>query len=228
MLFGKGTKKESKQNIDPSKPVTGTKTNSPSVQAWLPFHDIKNQLIWRRDKHIVSGVYTGRRNIFLLSKDEQKNAIHQLFEVINSLGIYHVIHTTQRPVDLDAYIAELENLRNEETNYMRRRILDSTKRNSSLIASSGEATELHYYIFLTSQITEKNVNTQMEQLLSMTLDLAEGLKNAELLDSHICTNQELREVNFAFLNPIYAGFERAPEHSLLQLPPIYSTEIDYE
>lgn len=220
-------KKKQAKEVDTSRPITGSTSNAPSVQAWIPFYDISNQVIWRRDKHIVSGIYTGRRNIFLLSDKEKKNAIHQLFEVINSLNIYHVFQSIQRPVDLDAYIEEQERMRNEETHFMRRRILDSSIRSSSRIASSGEAMDLHYYVFLVSPVNEKNPALEIQQLLSTTIELAESLTAAEI-ESHICSNQELREVNFTFLNPKHAGFEHAPENSLLQLPPQFSLEVDYE
>lgn len=203
--------------------VTGTKSTVPSVQAWLPFYDVNMGYLWRRDNHLVAAVALEPINLGLLSEKEQRRKVHLLFEVLNSLEENWSWTVLQRPVDLDEYIAKQEDLRNQETHYMRRRILDSSIRNASKVAGGGEAIELMFYFFLVGNLTKKQA-MDMQDLNSRIHELSENLTNAEL-KSHVCDDQELRELEFVFLNPLQAAFERAPASGGYYLPPLLSTEV---
>ncbi|RCW41646.1 hypothetical protein [Paenibacillus prosopidis] len=208
-------------------PVTGSsKSNVPSVQAWLPFYDVNMGFLWRRDNHLVTAVRVEPINLSLLSEKEQKRKVHMLFEVINGMECEWGITALQRPVDLDEYISNQEALRNQETHYMRRRILDSSIRNAANVASSGEAIELMFYILLTNPLSAKKQALDMQQLQNKAIELADNLSGAEL-ESHVCDDQELRELEFLFLNPLQAAFERAPQSSGPYLPPRLSMEVNY-
>lgn len=207
--------------------VTGSKSNVPSVQAWLPFYDVNMGFLWRRDNHLVAAVRVEPINLALLSENEQKRKVQLLFEVINGLGCEWAITVLQRPVDLDEYIGKQEVLRNQETHYMRRRILDSSIRNAAKVASSGEAIELMFYILLASPLSSKKQALDMQQLQNKASELADNLSGSEL-ESHVCDDQELRELEFIFLNPLQAAFERAPQSSGPYLPPRLSMEVQYD
>lgn len=208
-------------------PVTGSsKSNVPSVQAWLPFYDVNMGFLWRRDNHLVTAVRVEPINLSLLSEKEQKRKVHMLFEVINGMECEWGMTALQRPVDLDEYISNQEALRNQETHYMRRRILDSSIRNAANVASSGEAIELMFYILLANPLSAKKQALDMQQLQNKAIELADNLSGAEL-ESHVCDDQELRELEFLFLNPLQAAFERAPQSSGPYLPPRLSMEVNY-
>jgi hypothetical protein len=206
-------------------PVTGTKLNVPSVQSWLPFYDVNAGFLWRRDSHIVAAVSIEPINLGLLSEKEQKRRIHLLFEILNSMEENWSWTILQRPVDLDEYIAKKEEQRNQETHYIRRRILDSGVRNAAIVASSGEAIELMFYFLLTGNLSKKQA-LDMQDLNNRINELSENLTQNEL-QSHVCDNQEIRELEFIFLNPLQAAFERAPTSDGYTLPPLISSEVHY-
>lgn len=207
-------------------PVTGSsKSNVPSVQEWLPFYDVNMGFLWRRDNHIVTAVRVEPINIWLYSEKEQKRKVHLLFEVVNGLECEYGWTALQRPVDLDEYIAKQEALRNQETHYVRRRILDNSIRQASKVASSGEAIDLMFYILLAAPLSKKQ-QLDMQELQNKAAELSDNLTGAELA-SHVCDDQELRELEFIFLNPLQAAFERAPQSSGPYLPPRLSTEVNY-
>jgi hypothetical protein len=222
-----GEKKDQAKTAAQTHPVTGSsKSNVPSVQAWLPFYDVNMGFLWRRDNHLVTAVRVEPINLNLLSEKERERKVHMLFEVVNGMECEWGMTALQRPVDLDEYIGKQESLRNQESHYMRRRILDSTIRNAAKVASSGEAIELMFYILLASPLSSKKQALDMQQLQNQSSELADNLSAAEL-ESHVCDDQELRELEFIFLNPLQAAFERAPQSSGPYLPPRLSMEVDY-
>lgn len=213
-LFGPGKKKA----VGPVNPVSGSKTNKPSVQTWLPFYDVDRNLIWRRDKNIVAAIRIEPINIDLLSEAELERMIGRLYSVVNSINGHWVIHTTQRAVDLDSYIANLESRKQNEENFIRKRILDSAIRTASLVASSGESIEMHFYVMKFGSVKQKKSTIEQQQLLGEAEELAQSLSKIKL-QARVCDDQELRELLFNFLNPVKAAFERAPQDSSLSLPP---------
>lgn len=223
----KESKPDSSKSATPKKTnnVTGSKSAVPSVQAWLPFYDVNMGFLWRRDSHIVAAVSIEPINLALLSEKEQKRKVHLLFEVLNSLEQDWSWTVLQRPVDLDEHIARKEEKRNQETHYMRRRILDSSIRNAAKVAGSGEAIELMFYFLLVGNLSKKQA-MDIQDLSSRAHELADNLTGAEL-KSHVCDDQEIRELEFIFLNPLQAAFERAPESGGHYLPPRLSTEVNY-
>ncbi|MFS0841347.1 hypothetical protein [Paenibacillus sp. 1P03SA] len=219
-------KKDTSKQQTPVSQVTGSKTKVPSVQEWLPFYDINNGFIWRRDMQVVAAVKIEPINLALLSEKEQGRKVHMLFEVLNSLESDWSWTGLQRPVDLDEYIANQENKRNQESHYMRRRILDSSIREAARTASSGEAIELMFYILLATPINTKKQNLELLNAHNKANEIADNLTEAELI-SHVCDDQELRELEFIFLNPLQAAFERAPQGSGPYLPPVFATEVSH-
>lgn len=223
-MFGKIMNRNKKK--EPTHPVKGASVSLPSVQAWLPFYDVNMNLIWRRDNQLVAGVHVKPINLGLLSEKEQKRKIHLLFEVINSLENYWMTLCLQRPVDLDEHMEKLAQKRDQETHYVRRRILDSSIRNAARIASSGEAIDMEFYVLLTGQPTSKNQNVDLMNLNNKAAELADSLSSAEL-ESYVCDDHELREALFIFLNPIQSAYERAPQSSGPYLPPVLNMGVRY-
>lgn len=221
-LMGKDKKNkkatDSKKIQSPINTLSGTTTNFPSVQAWLPFYDVNNNFIWLRQNKLVTAISIEPVNLDLYSTVEEKRIIHSLFEVVNSLDVHWIIHSQQRPVNLDAYITSQEEMRDQETNFTRRRILDSSIRNASKIASSGESIDVFYYLILFSQLIEKQHRLNAEELAAKATEISLNL-SASVQESHVCDDQELRDILFSFLNPSQSSYERAPAHSWEQLPP---------
>lgn len=207
------------KTIKAPKQNTPRTTRKPAVQSWLPILDIRDQMIIRTDGHLVSAVRVMPVNMHLLSDSEQDKKIFSLHEVINGLNYTPQILSIARPVDLDAYVHKLERMRNDETDFVKRKILENTIRQAALMATSGETVERQFFILVTEPPNKKAGQAEAN-LYKKVHDLASNLTAAELV-SHVCTDQELRELLFVFLNPVQAAYERAPLHNGPYMPPVY-------
>lgn len=193
--------------------------NVPSTQSWFPVADIHSRMIFRRDGHLVSAIRVQPVNIHLLSDKEKRMRISSLHEVFNGVDFPLQILSISKPVDLDGYIARLEQMRNEETNFLKRRLLDGYIRQAATLATGGEALERHFYILI-SQAPSKKQQNDIHELMAKTNELSLNLTGAGLT-SNVCSDQELRDLLFIFTNPTQASFERAPQTSEEMLQGIY-------
>lgn len=216
-LLNRNKKIPTSKGETPQKAVSPT---SPSTQNWLPVNDVNDRFIYRKDGHIVTAIRIQPVNLHLLSEKEQKNKIASLHEVTNGIDYETQTLVIARPVDLDGYIARLEVMKDEETNFIKKRLLDGYIRQAAQLATGGEALERHFYMLLTQKLTKK-VEYDKNELLARTNQLALNLSGAGLA-SHICSDQELRDVLFIFTNPQQAAYERAPYTSSEVVQAVYT------
>lgn len=208
---------KNKEGSSPKKSVTPSKNKS--TQSWLPIVDVNNRLIYRRDNYVIAAIRVQPNNIDLLSEKEKHMKIISLHEVKNGIDFEIQIFTIPRPVDLDGYIARLEVEREEESNLIKKRLLDGYIRQAAQLATTGEALERHFYVLLKQKLT-KNSKHDENEILARANELAMNLSGASL-QSHVCNDQELRDVLFIFSNPSQAAFERAPNSSQEIIQAIY-------
>ncbi|MGE7828542.1 hypothetical protein [Paenibacillus sp. NPDC093718] len=199
-------------------PVKSPAAKEPSSQSWVPIKDIHNNIIYRKDNVIVSAVRVQPINIALLSENEQVRKIKQLEEVLNGIDYKNQTLSIAKPVDLDAYILGLEQMKQEADTALIARLLNGYIQQAASKATSGEALERHFYILI-DQALSKKAQHEEQVLLQKALELANGLTHAELL-SHVCNDNELRDLQFIFSNPNQAAYERAPLNSQ-SLPPVF-------
>lgn len=181
---------------------------SPSTQEWIPFKDIRNNLLFRKDNSIVAFVRVQPVNLNLLSVKERKRKVKQLEEVLNGIDYNYQIYSIPKPVDLDAYIMKLENLRSDTEDVTKKRLLGIYIKQAVAKATGGEAVERQFYILIDHKLTKK---PQLDEqvVLQRATELASNLSSAELL-SHVCNDAEIRTLQFLFFNSAQAAFERAP------------------
>lgn len=189
-------------------PKTTAAPKSPSTQEWFPIVDIHNGFIRRRDGHLVAAVRVSPVNIKLLSESEQKRKIKSLEEVMNGLDEHFQIMSIARPVDLDAYIASLNEMKINESDRIKNRLLAGIITNAAAMATSGEALERQFYILI-QQDPSKRPQLDEQNLYRRANELAANLSGADL-QSHVCNDEELRDLLFIFTNPNQAAYERAP------------------
>jgi len=188
-----------------------------SVQEWLPLSDVKNNLIYRKDRHIVAVIRVQPINIHLLSDREKIRKVLRLEEALNGIDFPFQILSIARPVDLDSYILKIERMRAETDNILRKKLLSIYARQAASTVTSGEALERHFYILIQHPLG-KNAQLDEEFLKHRAMQLTSNLSSAELISS-LCTDQELRNLQFIFSNPSHAAFERAPSDSF-SMPPV--------
>lgn len=206
-LFGKKKAKKS---------VATTVNPNPTAQGWLPVKDIENSHLKRKDSMNVGIVKLESINLSLLSKSESKKIIRALSEILNGFEFKYQWFTMPKPVDLDGFINGLEEIKSNETDFIRRKILEEDIRDAAIMASDGEAMDRHYYFIHELE----GANAQDENiLLKRSQEIAEELSGAGI-GARVCDDQEIRDVLFIFLNPVQASFERSPKDGPY-LPPIY-------
>ena len=203
-----------KKQVDPE--VTMRDRRQKAAQDWLPIFDIKDNTVYRRDGEIVSIVKIQPLNIKLLTANEQKVKINALLEALNGMDFSFQIFITAKPVDLDGYIAKLEMMK-EYANTKRKRLLEQYIKTASRKASSGEALERNFYI-ICSMLKDKKAGEAV--LFEKAREVAANLTSAGL-SSHVCNEQDLRDLYFTFAHPVQSAVERSPLENIA-LPPLYS------
>lgn len=190
-----------------------------STQEWLPVKDVYNGFYHRKDGYIVAGVRVQPINMDLLSKNEKKRKISMLHEVTNGMDYDAQTMSIGRPVDLDGYIAEMENKKNDAVDFVKRKILEDNIKHAAQMATSGEALERQFYILIAQKPSE-NIKKSGDMLYRKAVELASNLSMADLT-SHVCNDQELRDLLFIFTNPTQSAYERAPDDSGMYLQAVY-------
>ncbi|MCH4200151.1 MAG: hypothetical protein LKF87_12360 [Clostridium tyrobutyricum] len=186
-----------------------------SLQEWLPIYDVDRNFIKRRDGFLISAIKIHPLNIDLLSKREKRRIVKGLHEVINGIENYFEILTIGRPVDLDSYVATLqERMRNEE-DYFKKKLLQFYIKDSISIAAQGETLERRFYILE----KEKEGKFAEEELSSRIRELSNNLSAIDIKND-ICQEEELINLLFIFLNPSEAAYEKTPQK--LHLPTQFS------
>jgi hypothetical protein len=202
----------------PSPAANGSIPVGISTQEWMPVKDVYNGLIHRKDGTLVCAIRVQPKNIKLLSLNEAKRLVKLLAEVLNGIDYSYQIITIPRPVDLDAYIAKLQNLKSIEENPIKNRLLGNYISQAASVAVSGEALDRLFYILIDERPSNKKHQSEAI-LLQRGTELVSNLMSADL-NSHLCSDDELRELLFIFTNLSQAAYERAPKDSLM-LPPIF-------
>lgn len=192
-LLGIGPKE---QPVAPSAPLT--------VQRWLPVRDVENGMIIRRDGALVAALEIQPINLGLMSPSEQMQVIGAVHEVVNSLQQPAQILSIPRPLDLDAYIHQLE-AQLSQVSPDRQRMLRQYIRYVAGQVEGGQAQERRYYILL-SQEAGRGARADLLQLVN---DLVARL-NAAGLRTHELGDAELFNLLYVWSHPNQAAFERSP------------------
>lgn len=190
-----------------------------TVQDWIPVYDVSNGAMHRRDGYLVVALEVEPINIDLLSKTEKKRIIASLHEVVNGQQEYVSWCTMPRPVDLDGYIAGLEENMRAQSNMLRRRLLQGYIKQAVGMASSGEAIERKFYYIITQEEKEH----AKEEIDNRAKELQSNLFGADL-KSTICKDKELINTLFLFTHPAQAAYERAPIAGGYYIPTQYKED----
>ena len=89
-----------KQKIDPK--------SQKFAENWLPIRAIQNGEIILDNGFRVTGVKVRPRNIFILDYSSQSNAIFNLRNFYNTIDYEFWLIVSDRPVDINVYLAQLK------------------------------------------------------------------------------------------------------------------------
>ena len=169
---------------------TSKSSSSKYTENWVPVRNISNGMIELDNKLKVTGVKIRPRNIFILDKVTQDNIIASLKTFYDTLDFEFWLISADRPVDISAYLANMQVLYNQTTDNRIRKLInqDIEKANTFM---RDNVTDTEYYILF----KDKSVDILQKRIRTVIL----GLSNCGL-DSTQTSNADLRIVLDSFLN----------------------------
>lgn len=191
-----------------------------TAQEWLPVKDVNNSLLVRGDKYLVAILKIEPVNISLLSDNEKKRIISALHEVINGAQEPMQWLSIGRSVDLDGYIAKLEQKAQDTQDFARKKLLKGYIRQAAEMAAGGDTLERRFYVLL----ARKQGKHADDELKSRARELASGIASAGLR-AELCNDKQIIDLLFTFHQPGQAAFERAPEFAGPYMPMITNKEL---
>lgn len=164
--------------------------NKKYTQNWLPIKEISNGRIILENGLSVSGVKIIPKNIFILDSSTQEHIITSLKNLYNLLDFEFWIISADKPVDIDAYLAQLEFMYNSVSVPSRKKLIreDIEKANSF---KQNKVADTEYYILF----KEENV----ELIYKKIKVIVNGLDAASISSKQI-NNQDLRLLIDNFIN----------------------------
>lgn len=175
------------------------------VQEWLPVIDIQKSMIVTHDS-LVGALRVQPLNIALKSKNEIRSILQGLTGSYNGLLDNLQILVLPRPVDLDNYIGVFENLTREQSNLLKRKLINQYLNYVRELIASGEATEKRFYVLM----SEKKGKYALVDLGKKLEILEESFIDTGLTVSR-CSDRELTDLLFTFANSSVSAFEREPD-----------------
>ena len=177
---------DSLKNMKPKK----QKINSKYTEDWLPIKAIANGTIVLDNNMKVTGVKITPRNIFILDQITQENVIVALKNFYNTLDFEFWIISADRPVDISAYLAQLQLLYNSVNSTGIRKMIMQDLQKANMFMDNN-VTDTEYFLLF----KEKNPEVIQKRLRTIMM----GLANAGLTATQT-SNSDLRSIMENFLN----------------------------
>lgn len=166
------------------------KVNSKYTEDWLPIKAIANGTIVLDNNMKVTGVKIIPRNIFILDQITQENVIVALKNFYNTLDFEFWIISADRPVDISAYLAQLQLLYNSVNSTVVRKMIMQDLQKANMFMDNN-VTDTEYFLLF----KEKNSEVIQKRLRTIIM----GLANAGLTATQT-SNSDLRSIMENFLN----------------------------
>ena len=162
------------------------------AENWLPIRGIQNGEIILDNGYRVTGVKIRPRNIFILDYDSQNNAIFNLRSFYNTLDYQFWLIVSDRPVDINNYLAQLKLLYNSvQVQAIRKLIREDIDKANLFMSKEVNVTDTEYFILFKDKRPEI-IQKRIQNLVS-------GLANAGLQSAQT-SNDDLRMLLDGFLN----------------------------
>ena len=203
------------QTLPGNAPDPGAAARATS-QAWLRAEvaDVAGGLIHRGDGSLVAVLAVEPANIALLSDRERAQRITALHEALQGIRDAYQMLALPRPIDLDAYLRDLEAIL-AGADPKRRRLLGEYTRYVRRVTGSGEAMERRFYLLLPLPPADARRRGAAPDLLQRAAEVAAALGAADLRAS-VLDDRGLIDLLHTFLHPSTAAFERGE-------PPVITT-----
>lgn len=182
--------------LDMSQMMTNKKKidtkNQKYAENWLPIRGIQNGEIILDNGLRVTGVKIRPRNIFILDYDSQNNAIFNLRSFYNTLDYSFWLIISDRPVDINVYLAQLKLLYNSvQVQAIRKLVREDIDKANLFMSKEVNVTDTEYFILFKDkrpEIIQKRIQNLVSGLAGV------GLQSAQT------SNDDLRMLLDGFLN----------------------------
>lgn len=182
--------------LDMSQMMTNKKKidtkNQKYAENWLPIRCIQNGEIILDNGLRVTGVKIRPRNIFILDYDSQNNAIFNLRSFYNTLDYPFWLIISDRPVDINVYLAQLKLLYNSvQVQAIRKLVREDIDKANLFMSKEVNVTDTEYFILFKDkrpEIIQKRIQNLVSGLAGV------GLQSAQT------SNDDLRMLLDGFLN----------------------------
>ncbi len=162
------------------------------AEDWIPVRNIQNGEIILNNGFRVTGVKVRPRNIFILDYGSQSNAIFNLRNFYNTLDYPFWIIITDRPVDINVYLAQLKLLQNSvQTQAMRKLVAEDIEKANLFMSKEVNVTDTEYFILFKERRPEI-IQKRIQNMIS-------GLAGAGLQSSQT-SDDDLRVLLDGFMN----------------------------
>lgn len=156
----------------------------------VPVKEIKNGSIILDNNLKVTGVKIMPRNIFILDQFTQDSIISNLKTVYNLIDYEFWIIAADRPVDINAYLAQLQLLYSNEGNPVKRKLIVDDINKANMFMNNNVVDTEYFLLF-----KEKSD----ELIIKRIRNLINSFAGAGLVASQT-TNDDLRMILDNFLN----------------------------
>lgn len=172
--------------------VMNSATKSSDTVRWMPVRGIQNGEYVLENGYRVTGVKIRPRNIFILDYDSQNNAIFNLRNFYNTIDYPFWLIVSDRPVDINVYLAQLKLLFNSMPNpAIRKLIREDIDKATLFMSKEVNVTDTEYFILFKDKRPEV-IQKRVQNLVS-------GLANCGLQSSQT-SNDDLRVLLDGFMN----------------------------
>ena len=167
-------------------------TNNKYAEDWLPVRSIVNGAIQLNNGLSVTGVKITPRNIFILDYESQNNVIFNLRNFYNMLDYEFWLIVTDRPVDINLYMSQLQLQLNSAQNMsMRKLILEDIRKAETFMSKEVNVVDTEYFILFKDK--------RPDIIAKRVQNLISGLAPCGL-QARKTTNDDLRALLDSFFN----------------------------
>jgi len=167
-----------------------TKNKSKYTETFIPIKSISNGMIVLDNNEKVTGIKIFPKNIFILDQSLQDSIIFNLKNFYNSCDFEFWLISADRPVDISAYLSELQVLYNSNQDPQRKKMIvqDINKANMFM---NNNVVDTEFFLLFKDKNTDL-INKRIRAIIN-------GLATAGLSSSQV-TNDDLRIILDSFLN----------------------------
>ena len=162
------------------------------AEDWIPVRSIQNGEIILDNGYRVTGVKVRPRNIFILDYDSQNNAIFNLRNFYNTIDYPFWLIVSDRPVDINVYLSQLNLLYNSvQAQAIRKLVREDIDKANLFMSKEVNVTDTEYFILFKERRPEI-IQKRIQGMIS-------GLAGAGLQSSQV-SNDDLRVLLDGFMN----------------------------